>query len=192
MKPVRSLGAVTHWAKVSYRLAGALAVAAVLAGCGSSALNPAALLPSSTGSVTPPPPKVATATDRTVYVAATAARAHKCGYNFDAVRLKANFLAAEAGRGTPADEQAKLDQAYDIVNRKTLASIGGADYCTNKSTETIKRDLTKVLAGQFDPPKSADPDAVLTGYVKSPDSKFDYETAIGGQEARERKKQSEQ
>lgn len=176
------------------RIAAVASIAAVAAGCSSSQSTLSSLLPSvpgSTASVSVPAPKPITPTDRAVYVARISAKAQKCGYNFDAAKLKTNFLAAETGHGTPAEELAKIDQAYDQINRRTVASIAdAADYCNEKSTESIKRDLTSALAGQFDPPRAVDPDAVLAGYTKKPDQKFDYETAIGGSEVRERKRES--
>ncbi len=176
------------------RIAAVATAAALAAGCSSSQSTLSSLLPSvpgSTASVTVPAPKPITAADRAVYVARISARAQKCGYNFDAAKLKTNFLAAETGRGTTADELAKIDQAYDLIVRRTAAAITApAEYCNDKSTESIKRDLTGALAGQFDPPRAVDPDAVLAGYTKKPDQKFDYETAIGGSEARERRRGS--
>lgn len=169
------------------------AVTLAIAGCGSSALDPSSLLPKlpgATGAVTPPPAvKPVTATDRTVYVAGISAKAKKCGYNFDSPKLKANYLAAEVSRGTPADELAKLDKVYDVFERKVSASISDAgSYCSSSANETIKRELSGALAGQFDPPKVVNYDAVLADYTRPPDEKFDYNTAIGGAEARDNKK----
>jgi len=176
------------------RFAMVASIAALAAGCSSSQSTLSSLLPTvpgATASVPVAAPKPITPTDRAVHVARISARAQKCGYNFDAAKLKTNFLAAETGRGTPADELGKIDQAYDLINRRTVASIAdAADYCNEKSTETIKRDLTSALAGQFDPPRAVDPDAVLADYTKKPDQKFDYETAVGGSEVRERKRES--
>ena len=166
-----------------------------VAGCGSSALDPSSLLPKlpgSTGAVSAPPVvKPVTATDRAVYVAGISAKARKCGYNFDSPRLKANFLASEVSRGTPAEELAKLDKVYDIFERKTAASISDASsYCASDANEGIKRDLSGALAGKFDPPRVVNYDAVLADYSRPADEKFDYKTAIGGAEARENRKAS--
>jgi hypothetical protein len=152
-------------------------VALTLAACGSSSL-PA--LPSlsnlTTGSLGAQPeptiaaPKPITAQDRAVHVSVTAARAQKCGYNFDAARLRETFLAAETQRGTAAEDLGKAQQTYDFTYTKILGAIGGLDnYCTDKVTESTKRDLTAALAGSFDPPRSAvkDPDAVLAGYQRN-------------------------
>lgn len=171
-----------------------VSLALSVAACGSSALDASSLLPKipgTTASVTPSAPKPITATDRAVHVAQISAKAQKCGYNFDPAKLKAGFMAAETGRGTPADEVMRIEKAYDLIGRKVAASIADPSaYCSSGTTEGIKRDLTAVLAGQFDPPKAVDYDAVLAGYTKKPDEKFDYERAIGGSEVRERKKQS--
>ena len=102
---------------------GALAIASlslVLAAC-----NAAPLL--QTGSLAPTaaeaPPKPATSVDRALSVAATSARAQKCGYYFDPNGLRANFLAAETQRGTTPDQRiftGSLQELPDLVAREEI------------------------------------------------------------------------
>ena len=126
--------------------------ALIVAGCGAGSLL-------QTGSISKQPaaaaaaPKQATPIDRALYVAATSARAHKCGFYFDPAALRTNFLAAEAGRGTAGDLLTKAGQSYDYTALKVASSIKESDaYCTNARTASIKTSLQNALAGNFDPP----------------------------------------
>src|SRR5690606_26400894 len=77
-------------------------------------------------------------------------RATKCGYNFDAARLRANFLAAETQSGVQPAEMANVEKAYDTAHAGVMkAIIGQGDYCTEARTNEIKADLTRHLAGDF-------------------------------------------
>jgi aerobic-type carbon monoxide dehydrogenase small subunit (CoxS/CutS family) len=49
---------------------------------------------------------------KAVQVAWTAARAQKCGYNFDAAKLKANYLASEAKAGVAQPQIAEFDNQH--------------------------------------------------------------------------------
>jgi len=75
-------------------------------------------------------------------VAATSARAIKCGYNFDRVKLKNQFLASESAANP--GEAAKLPQIYDTAfNGVSKALAGeGADYCSELKVARIKLALT--------------------------------------------------
>jgi hypothetical protein len=89
---------------------------------------------------------------RTIQVAWTAARAQRCGFVFDAAKLKANFLATEATRSggqTPATTTEKIyDETFVTIATKTKADEA---YCTPKKSDTIKADLQRHLTGNYDP-----------------------------------------
>lgn len=140
---------------------GALAIASlslVLAAC-----NAGPLL--QTGSLAPTgaeaPPKPATSVDRALYVAATSARAQKCGYYFDPNGLRASFLAAETQRGTTPEDLAKVTQAYDYTHRTVSGKIANSEqYCASDTrTETIKSSLNRLLTGDFEPPPPSKEDS---------------------------------
>lgn len=100
----------------------------------------------------PPAPPPTTPTQRTFQVASTAARAVKCGFNFDPERLKQQYLAAEAASGTDIAEMAKVQKMYDI----SFTGIGrgiasNEEYCTDAKTKVIKEDLNRHLAGDYSP-----------------------------------------
>jgi hypothetical protein len=128
-----------------------------------------------TGSLSPAaadaPPKQVTSVDRALHVAATSARAQKCGYYFDPNGLRANFLTAETQRGTGPGDLAKVTQAYDYTHRTISGKIANsAEYCGSEArTDSIKSSLNKVLAGDFEPPppKKADPGGGLFAMFES-------------------------
>ena len=133
-------------------------LALALAGCGSSApsITTASVLGPEGASQAQPAIEVpATPEQRASQVASTSARAQKCGYNFDPVRLRTNFLAAEAQAGTQADQLAKAEKTYDIINSAMSKAVAGdADYCNDGKTKQIKADLTRHLAGDFSVPST--------------------------------------
>ena len=88
---------------------------------------------------------------RTIQVGTTAARATKCGFNFDQAKLRTQFLAAETA-ANPADA-AKLSQIYDVsFNGVSRAVAGkGEDYCSASKTGKIKEALNRHLAGDYTP-----------------------------------------
>lgn len=105
------------------------------------------------GSATPAAPAgpVSTPTTRALQVGATAARATKCGYNFDAGKLRSNFLAAEATQAPGAD-QANVQKTYDTAYAGvSKAASTKSDYCSTSKTREIKADLTRHLAGDYSP-----------------------------------------
>lgn len=128
----------------------------VLGGCGGGSsgagISTASLLdgapaPGEAGGVTNSDPNA-----RPVQVAWTAARAQRCGFNFDAAKLKSNFLAAEARNGALQPQLATTEKVYD----KTLITIssqikGQEDYCSERKAAAIKADLQRHLAGDFTP-----------------------------------------
>src|SRR5918992_1448712 len=94
----------------------------LLAGCGSgsSGLSTGALLGGGQGpgrSSTAPP---SDPTARALLAAAVSARATKCGFYFDAAKLKAGFLAAEASQGATPEQLEKIEREYDYA-RLTIA-----------------------------------------------------------------------
>jgi hypothetical protein len=109
-----------------------------------------------TGSLTATPvaaTKLATPIDRALHLGATSARAQKCGFYFDPVALRTNFLTAETARGTPADALAKTGQAYDFTAKTIAATITAPDtYCTPSRTASVKNSLSAALAGNYEPP----------------------------------------
>lgn len=140
-----------------------LVLAIPLAGCssGSSGVSTASILG---GAPQPPaagqadasavPVPSSTPTDRAFVVGSVSARAAKCGYNFDAARLKDSYLANEMSRGTPSDQLAQVDKAYAIAyNGVTKAASEDPTYCSDRKTQTIKADLNRLLAGDFEPRK---------------------------------------
>ena len=128
---------------------------ALVAG-GLAACNAGSLL--TTGSLSgkkaaPPAPKPATPVDRALHVAATSARAYRCGFYFDRAALRTNFLTAETNRGTPLEVVTKAQQSYQFTETRVAASIKNSEtYCTTERTRGIKKSLQKALAGNYEPP----------------------------------------
>lgn len=93
---------------------------------------------------------------RTLQVARIAARAQRCGFNFDPQRLKSNFMASEGAQpGADAAELGKLDHIYDSAFNGTLkATSKTEDYCTELRSAHIKAELGRHLAGDFTPGKA--------------------------------------
>ena len=91
-------------------------------------------------------------TQRAFQVGSTSARAVKCGFYFDPVRLKQQFLAAEATMGTPVADMAKVEKIYDVsFNGISRGIAPSQDYCTQAKSKEIKEDLTRHLAGDYTP-----------------------------------------
>jgi hypothetical protein len=139
----------------------------LIAGFGTAACSSGSF---STGSIfggSSPPVKAATVNDpnaRALQVAATSARAAKCGYHFDPARLRSGFLAAEAAAGTPVPEIAKAETAYDLAFRRVSASIDKPDeFCTDDQTREIKADLSRHLAGDYAPRMRYVPPTTVAG-----------------------------
>ncbi len=90
---------------------------------------------------------------RTLQVSRVAARAQRCGYNFDPARLKTSFMSYEGAQGgADAATLAKLDQNYTVTYNATLKVISGDEgYCSEARNAHIKGDLTRHLAGDFAP-----------------------------------------
>ena len=141
-----------------------LLVALGLAGCSSasSGLTTGSILP---GAAKPADPVM----DRTLQVGATSARAAKCGYNFDPQKLKANYLAYETSQ--PGADAAKIEKVYDVTRASVAAKIPDpSEYCNDEQTTKIKGDLTRHLAGDFNPPPKKI-EATLADVLASKDQK---------------------
>ena len=104
---------------------------------------------------------------RTMDVAATSARAIKCGYNFDPTKLKNDFLASQTS-ADPANAS-KITQIYDAsFNTVSKAIAGKPDYCTADKTTKIKTALNRHLAGDYtpSPPEPVEDDSLFGGMGK--------------------------
>ena len=129
----------------------AVGTALLLAGCGSSALTTGSLFGGDSKPKEPPAPRN-DPTARAFQVGAVAARAQKCGFNFDVARLKSSFLAAEVQQGTSADDLARVDRLFGVTQTTVARAIAGeADYCSDERIAYIRGDLTRHLAGDFTP-----------------------------------------
>lgn len=128
-----------------------LLATAGLAGCsGSPSLSTASIFGGEDKPAAPAGP-VNTPTSRALQVGATAARATKCGYNFDANKLRSNFLAAEATQ-MPGADQTNVVKTYDTAYAGvSKAAAGQPGYCSETKTKDIKADLTRHLAGDYSP-----------------------------------------
>lgn len=92
-------------------------------------------------------------TSRAVQVGTTSARALKCGFNFDPVKLRTQFLATESATLTNAEDAAKLSKVYDIGFNGVSKAVASKDesYCTSVKTAKIKDALNRHLAGDYTP-----------------------------------------
>lgn len=96
---------------------------------------------------------VETASMRAAQVGAVSARAAKCGYNFDPVRLKTGFLAAESQKGVSTEELGRTEREFDTIRVKVAATLAAnPDFCTDGKTREIKTDLTRHMAGDYSVP----------------------------------------
>lgn len=97
---------------------------------------------------------------RAMGVAATSARALKCGYNFDPAKLKSQFLASEAASAPTLGD--KLSGVYDTAFSGVTKAISTKEqeeqYCTPDRTTRIKDALNRNLAGDYTPPPSEAPE----------------------------------
>jgi hypothetical protein len=134
--------------RFAHTLTAALAIlgAALQAGCGG---NAAGLTTSSTES------KIPSNDDpmaRPAFVAWTSARAKRCGFFFDAAKLKAAYLAYERKQGASPDNLANIEKTYDQSFKSTSDTIwANDDYCSEKKGAEIKQELSRHLAGDYTP-----------------------------------------
>lgn len=122
---------------------------AALAGCSEgSSLSTSSIFG---GSTSAPAAPSSTPTSRAFQVGSTAARAAKCGYNFDSNKLRASFLAYEASQ-TPGQDQANVVTTYDTAYTGVTKATGQqSGYCTDAKTREIKAALNRHLAGDYSP-----------------------------------------
>ncbi|HRD77505.1 MAG TPA: hypothetical protein PK264_16485 [Hyphomicrobiaceae bacterium] len=131
---------------------GALLAALALGGCSSGGITTGSILGVSAAKA----PAAEDPSTRAIHVAATSAKALRCGYNFDTERLKASYLSWEGRSGQPPEQMGKIAQAYDFSYQSVTRSIPNAEaYCTDAVAREIKPDLTRYLAGDFTAPASA-------------------------------------
>lgn len=89
---------------------------------------------------------------RPIQVAWTSARASHCGFMFDPVKLKADFLAAEARRGVDQSQLQRTSEAYDYTRDSVTETIKhDSNYCTKERNDAIRADLRRYLAGDYTP-----------------------------------------
>lgn len=130
----------------------ALVLSLPLAGCGASIPNLTTGALFGGEAAKPAAPQITNdPTSRAMQVGTTSARALKCGFNFDPVKLRTQFLAAETATA-PADAE-KLGQMYDVGFRGISKAISAQseDYCSKQKTLKIKEALNRHLAGDYTP-----------------------------------------
>ena len=90
---------------------------------------------------------------RTLQVSRTAAKAQRCGFNFDAAKLKGGLMASEGTQGgVDVAELAKLDKVYTgSFNGTMKATTADEGYCTEARAKHIKAELARHLAGDYAP-----------------------------------------
>ncbi len=87
---------------------------------------------------------------RPASVAWTSARAKRCAFFFDPVKLRSTYLAYEGRQ--PGQDLAKVESVYDNTYKLILAkTTGEADYCSDKRSADIKAELARLLANDFSP-----------------------------------------
>jgi hypothetical protein len=134
-----------------------IVLALAAAGCsGGQGVSTASILGSASagGPAEQAAPATSDPTSRAFLVGSVSARAVKCGYNFDPAKLKTSYLASEASLGASSEQIAKLEQVYAVAYGGV--SKGAADepnYCNDARTKEIKADLTRLLAGDYNPPQ---------------------------------------
>ncbi len=151
-----------------------------LGGCGASlpGISTGSLFGGSAASTAAPAAPVITndPTSRAVQVGRTAARAQKCGFNFDQTKLRTQFLASESASLPTAADSDRLAQSYDASYRGVARAINaqGEDFCTTQKSQTIKTALTRHLAGDYTPsppePVIEDDGGLFGGFGSSADN----------------------
>ena len=125
-----------------------LAALLALAGCSSasSGLTTGSLLPGAAAK-----PAADPVMERAVQVGTISAKASKCGYNFDPQKLKANYLAFETAQ--PGADATRIEKTFETTRAVIASKIDDpTEFCTDGQTAKIKGDLTRHLAGDFNPP----------------------------------------
>ena len=87
---------------------------------------------------------------RPTFVAWTSARAKRCGFFFDAAKLKASYLAYESKQG--AGDLANIERTYEQTFKSTSDTVwANNDYCSEKKGAEIKQELSRHLSGDYAP-----------------------------------------
>jgi hypothetical protein len=87
---------------------------------------------------------------RPIQVAWTSARASFCGFMFDPVKLKNDYLADESRRGIDPYQLKHISEAYDHTRDSVTDTIkADPNYCTKERTDAIRADLKRYLAGDY-------------------------------------------
>ena len=132
------------------KLAIVMGLSLMLASCGTVAHvtgNQGATTDTAARYVTPEDPLA-----RPIQVAWTSARASHCGFMFDPVKLKADYLADETRRGVTPGQLPRLSQAYDYTHDSVMQTISAdPSYCNKERTDAIRADLKRYLAGDYAP-----------------------------------------
>ena len=101
-------------------------------------------------------------TTRALQVSRVSAKAQRCGFYFDAAKLKGNFMASEGAQGgADVAELAKLDTVYSAAVGGTVKAVSADEgYCSPARMAHVKADLARHLAGDYAPGTAfKDPDA---------------------------------
>lgn len=126
-----------------------------LGGCGASldSLTTGSLFGGSEAAAQKPPTIINDPTSRAIQVGSTSARALKCGFNFDPVKLRTQYIAAEAGTLPNAQDVSKIEKIYDVSFSGVSKAVAdqGASYCNQAKTTRIKAALNRHLAGDYTP-----------------------------------------
>src|SRR5262245_40223466 len=126
-----------------------LLAAAACAGCSGGAtgiLTGSSAAADDPGSLTKENPMA-----RPMAVAWTSARAQRCGFHFDAGKLRASYLAYEATQSA-GEQYAKAERNYDATFKVIRERVSSdPDYCSDRKSAEIKTDLQRYLAGDFTP-----------------------------------------
>lgn len=110
-------------------------------------------------------------TSRAIQVGRIAGRAEKCGFVFDATKLRTQFLMSESATIADAATMARIGKTYDIARNAVVKAVGSnaETYCTQAKTAKIKIALNRHLAGDYtpDPPEPVVQEAGLFDFSGS-------------------------
>lgn len=132
-------------------------LAGLLAGCGAGSSLTTGSLFGGGDKIEPSQaqaPKPVTPSERALYVAATVARAQRCGFYFEPEQVKASYLAAESQAGTPPELMQKVTREFEFTRQSIITAAAKDEaYCTEGRTREVKAALNRHLAGDFNPPQ---------------------------------------
>lgn len=140
-------------------LAAALLAATAVAGCGGGNVFTTGSNGDGTGvtklkAVMPPdaPPGITNDSPmaRPASVAYVTARAKRCGFFFDPVKTRSNYLAFEARQ--PGQDVSKVEKIFDDSYKVVLARVSADEsYCNETRSADIKAGLARLLANDYTP-----------------------------------------